>query len=118
MRNAAVETWLTSDGRVYFVQLNEENQSDPEIPAEEMYDAEDPSRLLPSMNTPSAWLGTCIHDFPSPRWHQKQRRVDPMSPVDEQLPRRTFEEPKRAVKVALNNRFSVFAIGMAGCVES
>ncbi|KIY65901.1 RIC1-domain-containing protein [Cylindrobasidium torrendii FP15055 ss-10] len=114
MRNAAVETWLTSDGRVYFVQLNEENQSDPEIPAEEMYDVEDPSRLLPSMNTPSAWLGTCIHDFPSPRWHQKQRRVDPLSPVDEQPPRRTFEEPKRAVKVALNNRFSVFAIGMAG----
>ncbi len=69
--------------------------------------------MQPSLPNGSTWRGTCLHDFPTPRWVQKQRRVDPDQPLHESS-RRIYEEPRRAVKIALNSRFSVFAIGMVG----
>ncbi|KAF7310575.1 RIC1 domain-containing protein [Mycena chlorophos] len=114
-RATGVETWITSDGRAYFVGLSDE-------PASEADDS--PSR--------SAWQGTCIHDFETPRWVQKSRRIDPNSDDDvsvEEYPssssasasnnskgkgkaRAVYDEPRRAVSVAINSKFSLIAVGM------
>ncbi|KAF9023405.1 RIC1-domain-containing protein [Hymenopellis radicata] len=120
-RTAGVETWITSDGRAYFVQLHEPEEHDSASDQEErayqtarpQSTSDDPTRMQPSLPNGSTWRGTCLHDFPTPRWVQKQRRVDPDQPLHESS-RRIYEEPRRAVKIALNSRFSVFAIGMVG----
>lgn len=118
-RTAGVETWITSDGRVYFVQLREPEDTDSNSDQDDRYEpvhvSDDPSRMQPAVPNGSAWYGTCLHDFPTPRWIQKQRRVDPDQPLHE-ANRRMYDEPKRAVQVALNSRFSVFAVGMIGLV--
>ncbi|KAG6885709.1 hypothetical protein C0993_010881 [Termitomyces sp. T159_Od127] len=46
------------------------------------------------------WRGTCVHDFETPRWVQKRRRVDPDEP--HHLEDRVYEEPRRAVAIAIN----------------
>lgn len=56
-----------------------------------------------------------MHDFKTPRWVEKQRRVDPDEPLHER-DRRTYVEPKQAVVVAINGKFSLLAIGTQGCV--
>ncbi len=56
------------------------------------------------------WHGTCIHDFKTPRWVQKQRQVD----SDQNDAVRIYDEPKRATAVAVNNKFSLIAIGTHG----
>jgi RAB6A-GEF complex partner protein 1 len=50
-----------------------------------------------------------VHDFETPRWVQKQRRIDPDEPLHERD--RVYEEPKRAVAIAINGTFSLIAIG-------
>lgn len=50
-----------------------------------------------------------MHDFEAPRWVQKQRRVDPDEPLHER--NRVYEEPRRAVAIAINGTFSLIAIG-------
>jgi hypothetical protein len=69
----------------------------------------------PSLQTRSAWRGTCVHDFETPRWVQKQRRIDPDEPLHER--NRVYEEPRRAVAIAINGTFSLIAIGTYGCVR-
>jgi hypothetical protein len=59
------------------------------------------------------WHGTCVHDFETPKWFQKQRRVDPAEPLHERE-RKVYEEPRRAVAVAINGKFSLVAIGTHG----
>jgi len=66
-----------------------------------------------SSQQPSGWQGTCIHNFEIPKWVQKQRRVDP----EEDLPR-IYEEPRRALAVAVNGKFSLIAIGTHGSVSA
>jgi len=100
-RISGVEVWITSDGRVYSVALDE--SADGETP-----------RPGKSWDTPqSLWKGTCIHDFVTPRWVQKQRVVDPDEPLH-QRSRRVYVEPKRAVCVAVNGKFTLVAVGMLG----
>jgi hypothetical protein len=84
----------------------------------------------------STWQGTCIHDFEIPRWVQKSRRIDThvdpdADPEEESYQssdgdsitgkgkgRAVYNEPRRAVAVAINGKFSLVAIGMAnGAVQ-
>ncbi|KAF9243850.1 RIC1-domain-containing protein [Melanogaster broomeanus] len=128
---AGVETWITSDGRAYFVRLQEnaqveETTVDPDN-ADESRDtvsckSSTTCRLnissvhrIPRVNPTSLhekqWQGTCIHNFEIPRWVQKSRYVesdgsDNVSPV--------YIEPRRAVEVAVNARFSLVAVGTFG----
>lgn len=55
------------------------------------------------------WRGTCVHDFETPRWVQKRRRIDPNE--SRQVGIRVYEEPRRAVAIAINGKFSFLAIG-------
>ena len=52
------------------------------------------------------WQGTCIHDVEPPRWVQKRRMVRP----DE--PQYDYDEPQTATAVAINTKFSVYAVGL------
>ncbi|RXW23835.1 hypothetical protein EST38_g2008 [Candolleomyces aberdarensis] len=99
------ETWITSDGRVYLVQLHEDGAD---------VHNEDNDRPISRAEHESignvGWHGSCIHNFETPKWFQKQRYVDPNEPTDGE-DRKIWEEPRRATAVAVNYRFSVFAIG-------
>lgn len=115
-RPTGVEAWITSDGRVYFVRLDQNPLHGIEKGVVHPVELEPESSEdhLPSAPTPPSqtiWTGTPIHTFQTPRWVEKQRRVDP----SEQLhpPREAYEEPRRATEIAINGRFSVVAVGMA-----
>ena len=56
------------------------------------------------LSPPSLWQGTCIHDFKTPKWVQK-RRANEADGLD------TYDEPRRAMVIAMNTKFSVVAIG-------
>lgn len=58
------------------------------------------------------WEGTCVHDFETPRWVQKQKQVDP-----EDSRERAYHEPRRAVTIAVNGKFSLIAVGTEGSVS-
>ncbi|KAJ7770879.1 RIC1-domain-containing protein [Mycena maculata] len=138
-RATGVETWITSDGRAYFVGLSENVKSSESENAEEEPHSPTTARHHHSLSTGSTasareqkptWQGTCIHDFETPRWVQKSRRVeehvhaDPEeeayqpSDGDDSIKgkgkgRAVYNEPRRAVTVAINGKFSLIAIGMA-----
>ena len=59
-----------------------------------------------SASTSVQWHGTCIHRVDPPRWVQKRRHVDPGDVVGY-----AYAEPRRAMAVALNPKFSMLAIG-------
>lgn len=84
------EIWITSDGRAYLVDLRG-------APQNVVLNAD-------SSNIPLRWHGTCIHDFQTPKWVQKQRHVE-LETSD------IYWEPRRATCVAINIRFSLFAFG-------
>lgn len=118
-RAMGIEAWITSDGRAYFVRLHEFDGS--EMGTSE--DAEDGSQqdhksrrhsfdTSASSQSRSGWRGTCVHDFETPRWVQKQRRIDPDELIHEH--NRVYEEPRRAVAIAINGTFSLIAIGTFG----
>ncbi|KAJ3801158.1 RIC1-domain-containing protein [Lentinula aff. detonsa] len=120
-RNTGVESWIASDGRAYVVYLsrNDEpsaeqlpsNTSTPDLILSEINHLQnqppDHSHLADGQRT--VWMGTCIHSFETPRWVQKQKRVEP----DEQQ-KSAYFEPRRAVRVAINTKFSLIAVGMLG----
>ncbi|KAF9270574.1 RIC1-domain-containing protein [Marasmius fiardii PR-910] len=112
-RSTGIETWITSDGRAYIVRLAEDGEdmllSDIKGTAEELTGAPEAT----DRDLTNGWRGTCIHNFESPRWVQKQRRIDPDAPLHERN-RPVYLEPKRAVKIAINAKFSLIAIGMHG----
>lgn len=141
-RTTGVETWITSDGRAYFVRLNEPASSAPEEPysdaplsasasasasvsthGEDVRSVSDDKSQSPQpLQDPepvarSMWSGTCIHNYQSPRWVEKQRSIDPTQPLH-QRERRVYVEPKRATAVAINGKFSMLAIGMLGYVTT
>jgi WD40 repeat protein len=57
----------------------------------------------------SRWLGTCVHDVQVPKWVQKRKQVYLGEGEDVRVD--DYEQPRRAVKVAVNMRFSLIAIG-------
>jgi len=118
------EIWITSDGRAYLASL----QGDVD---QEAGEGSDQSHFTVSRfvlwglclvnfhqggNTESVlhhsdlrWLGTCIHDFHTPRWVQKQRWIEPDSDVTHLV--KPYVESRRATCVAINSKFSLIAIG-------
>ncbi|KAL1713253.1 RIC1-domain-containing protein [Schizophyllum commune] len=115
-RTTGVETWITSDGRVYFVGLHE---TAPESSVSEFTQSDDQERTAHKFMSDAfpdgpklGWQGTCVHDFEPPRWVQKRRRIEPgETPPPGWVP---YEEPRRAVSVAVNGKFSLVAIGTIG----
>lgn len=104
------ETWITSDGRAYLVQLHEESQKG------ESNGGEHGEPSTAESNGLVGWFGACIHGFETPKWVQKQRYHDPHD-ADAQKPK-VWDEPRRAVAAAVNYRFSLFAIGsISGQIE-
>ena len=99
-RASGVETWITSDGRAYFVQLTEtvSDKASQGDTGEDSTEATDPT---------SSWQGICIHDVEPPRWVQKQKA----SPSADEA-EFDYIESRRAVHVATNAKFSVVATGM------
>ncbi|KAJ6574685.1 RIC1-domain-containing protein [Mycena capillaripes] len=140
-RATGVETWITSDGRAYFVGLaeniepdSEEGSGSPTTPRHHQSASVDSASS--AKRRKSTWQGTCIHDFETPRWVQKSRRidthVDPDADPEEEVHqssdaesitgkgkgRAVYNEPRRAVAVAINGKFSLVAVGMAnGAVQ-
>ncbi|KAI0762695.1 RIC1-domain-containing protein [Fomes fomentarius] len=114
-RQTAFETWITSDGRAYLVQLFEDEDlvpsaSDTSVDDEQRTpmgkfahgrQSSDGSDLRPLQ-----WHGTCIHYVEPPRWVQKRKQVDPGDAAAY-----TYNEPRRAMVIALNPKFSMLAIG-------
>ncbi|KAI8995415.1 RIC1-domain-containing protein [Trametes punicea] len=122
-RQTGCETWITSDGRAYLVQLNQEQSIGPS--ASEVSAGDDeraqigqlPHRRQSSDSTSSvgalSWQGTCIHYVNPPRWVQKRKHVDPGD-----IAQYTYTEPRRAMVIALNPKFSMLAVGTySGTVE-
>ena len=99
-RASGVETWITSDGRAYFVQLSEtvSNEAPQDDAGEGSSKATEPT---------SSWQGICIHDVEPPKWVQKQKA----SPSADEA-EFDYIESRRAVHVATNAKFSVVATGM------
>ncbi|KAJ3890952.1 RIC1-domain-containing protein [Lentinula edodes] len=121
-RSTGVESWIASDGRAYIVYLirNDEPSSE-ELPsdsknASNINLSESHQLQTQKLDNPrsadgqrSIWMGTCIHDFETPRWVQKQRRVEPEEHGS------VYFESRRAVRLAIIAKFSLIAVGMLGC---
>ncbi|KAI0274897.1 RIC1-domain-containing protein [Gloeopeniophorella convolvens] len=113
-RGTDIEAWITSDGRAYFVQLTETDEPDAAAPRSEATGTDENvgrarRRSHDSTNSRigSRWQGTCIHDVDVPKWVQKRKQVDP----DEDGNTHNYDQPRRAVKVAVNAKFSMIAVG-------
>lgn len=52
----------------------------------------------------------CVHTSPIPRRIQKRRRLD----LDDTYEIFNYKEPRKAVEVAVNLKFSLIAVGMEG----
>jgi len=121
------EIWITSDGRAYLASL----QGDVDQEAGEDSDRSHfmVSRFIleglclvnfhqaeSGLHSDLRWLGTCIHDFHTPRWVQKQRCIEPDSDVAHLV--KPYVEHRRATCVAINSKFSLIAIGTcAGAIH-
>lgn len=55
-------------------------------------------------------MGTCVHTSPIPRSIQKRKQLD-LSDTYELF---NYTEPRKAVEVAVNVKFSLIAVGMEG----
>ncbi|KAF8649858.1 hypothetical protein AX16_005620 [Volvariella volvacea WC 439] len=120
-RVTGVDTWVMTDGRAYFVRLSE--QTGYKGTGTSGYNPEDEGRVSaertsasideqdPNLRPQLMWQGTCVHNFDTPKWVQKQRQLDP-DQVD--ADRKVYDEPRRAVTVAVNGKFSLIAIGTNG----
>ncbi|KAF8640739.1 hypothetical protein AX17_000390 [Amanita inopinata Kibby_2008] len=114
-RAVGVETWITSDGRAYFVQLQESQGSSFSEPHntedDDNHDCGDDVAVPTNHHSqPSLWQGTCIHNFKTPNWVQKQRRIDPEDD-DSVHDLKIYDEPRRASAISVNSKFSMIAIG-------
>ncbi|KAI0304643.1 RIC1-domain-containing protein [Russula brevipes] len=124
-RGMDVESWITSDGRAYLVQLMERDDPDTVTPqwegvqADESTLASEPWHTRKSDDSAnprsnSRWQGSCIHDVQVPKWVQKRKQVHP----DDGTSMDDYEQPRRAVKVVVNMKFSLIAVGtQCGNVE-
>ncbi|KAI0374480.1 RIC1-domain-containing protein [Pilatotrama ljubarskyi] len=115
-RQTGFETWITSDGRAYLVQLYRERNiassvSEASGGDEERAQLEQLPHSRQSSDSASSvrglqWHGTCIHRVDPPRWVQKRKHVDPGD-----VAKYTYTEPRRAMVIALNPKFSMLAVG-------
>ncbi|KAH9835839.1 RIC1-domain-containing protein [Rhodofomes roseus] len=120
-KTTGIETWVTSDGRAYLVQLDlsEEDHARGSL-SNASQDSQQPQGRRSSQDSTRShsearWQGTCIHSVEPPRWVQKRRRQDPSDMKDGEYP---YHEPRRAMTVAMNTRFSLIATGThCGTVE-
>ncbi|KAI0724240.1 RIC1-domain-containing protein [Cerioporus squamosus] len=120
-RQTGFETWITSDGRAYLVQLFEDHDVQPST-SEVSVDDEQRAQAghfahsrqsSDSSLRPFQWHGTCIHHVEPPRWVQKRKQVEPGD-----VSAYAYNEPRRAMAIALNPKFSMLAIGtFNGAVE-
>ncbi|KAG2023126.1 hypothetical protein CC2G_000817 [Coprinopsis cinerea AmutBmut pab1-1] len=101
------ETWITSDGRVYLVKLYDESASVGHHDRNSQNEGSDTRRSVDS-EALLGWQGSCIHSFETPKWVQKRKRADPEDLENDEHP---WYEPRRASTLAVNPRFSLFAIG-------
>ncbi|EIW86459.1 RIC1-domain-containing protein [Coniophora puteana RWD-64-598 SS2] len=111
-----VEAWVTSDGRAYFVQLVEyaDSAGGSRSGLESTSSVHFSSRTSNESSGLHRWQGTCVHNYEFPRWVQKQRHVEEGQPGYE----RAYAEPRRAVDIAVNSRYSLIAVGtQSGAVE-
>ena len=106
-RAAKVETWITSDGRAYFVQLVEAAHSRTSDVSNDGTSSTDEARQPGSEESALQWQGVCIHDVEPPRWVQKQKA--PQQDGDDA--EFDYIDSRRAVCVAANSKFSVVATG-------
>jgi hypothetical protein len=69
-------------------------------------------QATPNANAGSSptWIGTCVHTSPIPRSIQKRKQLD----LDDTHEIFSYKEPRRAVEVAVNVKFSLIAVGMEG----
>ncbi|KAI6031985.1 RIC1-domain-containing protein [Pisolithus microcarpus] len=115
---AGVETWITSDGRVYVVRLQESKNSDSTSDEGDAVGFGETSSLQEGYSSSRPehqhhWQGTCVHHYEVPRWVQKSRQVER---GDSERP--AYVEPRRATRVAVNVKFSLIAVGtISGNVE-
>lgn len=114
-RQTGFETWITSDGRGYLVQLYEDQDAHPSASEASTDDPQAdinpfqqsrPSSGSSNSARPFQWHGTCIHHINPPRWVQKRKQVDPGDVVGY-----AYNEPRRAMAVTLNPKFSLVAVG-------
>ncbi|TDL28863.1 RIC1-domain-containing protein [Rickenella mellea] len=113
-RLTGVETWITSDGRAYFVQLHEmlaKEGSASDVQSSGGHTVELNPETDSEGETIIQWEGICIHDLESPRWMQKRRTPGDGEVDDLQV---KYDESRRAVHVAINSRFSLIATGTYG----
>ncbi|KAJ8501555.1 hypothetical protein ONZ51_g555 [Trametes cubensis] len=76
-RQTGFETWITSDGRAYLVQLYQEQNIAPSASELGHLSPGRQSSDSTSSVRPLAWHGTCVHRVDPPRWVQKRKHVDP-----------------------------------------
>lgn len=120
---ANIETWITSEGNAYFVQLQDDDQLDrgPSFSGDDLVgdDLEETNfrlrrkrRIAPNPNARSSptWIGTCFHTSPIPRSIQKRKQLD----LEDTYEIFNYEEPRKAVEVAVNLKFSLIAVGTEG----
>ena len=71
-------------------------------------------RIAPNPNARSSptWIGTCVHTSPIPRSIQKRKQLD----LEDTYEIFNYEEPRKAVEVAVNLKFSLIAVGTEGYV--
>ncbi|EIN13398.1 RIC1-domain-containing protein [Punctularia strigosozonata HHB-11173 SS5] len=121
-RAMGVDTWITSDGRGYIAQLIDSSLSPPSATdlgtvdeeAHQRFEGKLPKASMDSTasQTTLQWQGICIHNFDPPRWVGKRRQVDADS--SDSSDSGYYDEPRRAVAIAVNGKFSVIAIGTHG----
>ncbi|KAI0359068.1 RIC1-domain-containing protein [Trametes cingulata] len=115
-RQTGFETWITSDGRAYLVQLHQEQNvtsgasevsggDEERAQLGHLQHSRQSSDSTSSLRGPQ-WHGTCIHHVDPPRWVQKRKHVDPGD-----VAKYAYTEPRRAMVIALNPKFSMLAVG-------
>ncbi|KAJ3925643.1 MAG: hypothetical protein NXY57DRAFT_1043933, partial [Lentinula lateritia] len=108
-RSTGVESWIASDGRAYINYLVIPRMLQTST-CPKTTNFKRKSLTIPVFpdGQRNVWIGTCIHDFETSRWVQKQRRVEPEEHGS------VYFEPRRAVRLAINAKFSLIAVGMLG----
>lgn len=95
-----------AEGILYFKQPQADGSEGNE---DKDFSSDDPGAL----QNEHRWQGTCIHNFEVPRWVQKSRHIDSDGPSSGGP---VYNEPRRAIEVAVNARFSLVAVGTYGWV--
>ncbi|KAI0786104.1 RIC1-domain-containing protein [Abortiporus biennis] len=111
-RQHDIETWITSDGRAYLVQLYEDVELPPSASGHTRQNTDGRTSVdSQSSRKGMQWQGTCIHNVEPPRWVQKRKQI---LADDPDADKHVYYEPRRAQVVAINSKFSLVATGTHG----